>query len=96
MTFFGLRVIEAVDHADAIDIVPTILEATGVEQPSAVNGVTAKADRRPWWNWVRIPPLSLIRFGQEMTSGLRVPPKCEAICLPHWKGVSMAHAHPTG
>ena len=36
-----------------------------------------------WWNCARKPPLSLIRFGQEMTNGLRVPPRWLAICLPH-------------
>ena len=49
-----------------------------------------------WWNWVRMPPLSLMRAGQEMTRPLRVPPKCEAICLVHWNGVSIACAQPTG
>ena len=38
-------------------------------------------------NCERSPPPSLIRFGQETTIGSRVPPKCEATCLPHWNGV---------
>ena len=37
-----------------------------------------------------------MRAGQETTSGLRVPPKCEATCLPHWNGVFIAQAQPTG
>ena len=45
-----------------------------------------------WVNCVRRPPLSLIRLGQETTIGLRVPPKCEATCLPHWNGVLPAQA----
>src|SRR5262249_32201115 len=44
----------------------------------------------------RTPALSLMRAGQELTRGLRMPPKCEATCLPHWKGVFIAQAHPTG
>ena len=49
-----------------------------------------------WWNWVRRPPASLMRAGQETTIGLRVPPKWDATCLPHWNGVFIAHAQPTG
>ena len=35
-------------------------------------------------------------FGQWTTIALRVPPKCEATCLVHWKGVFTAQAQPTG
>ena len=49
-----------------------------------------------WWNCGRTPPLSLIRAGHETASGLRTPPKCEAICLVHWNGVFIAHAQPAG
>src|SRR5262249_59794814 len=45
-----------------------------------------------WWNCVRIPPASLMRFGHESTRPLRVPPKCEATCFVHWNGVSKAWA----
>ena len=45
-----------------------------------------------WVNWERNPPASLIRCGQETTMPLRVPPRCEATCLPHWKGALPAHA----
>ena len=43
--------------------------------------------------WDRSAAAILIRAGQWITIGLRVPPRCEATCLPHWKGVSTAHAH---
>ena len=33
-------------------------------------------------------------FGQWMTIPLRVPPKSDATCLVHEKGVSKATAHP--
>src|SRR5262245_40545400 len=46
-----------------------------------------------WWNCVRMPPASLMRFGHEITRPLRVPPKCEATCFVHWNGVSKAWAH---
>ena len=36
--------------------------------------------------------LVLDRPGQETTIGLRVPPRCEATCLPHWNGVLPAQA----
>ena len=48
-----------------------------------------------WWNCERNPPLIAIRAGQETIRGLRVPPKWEAICLVHWKGVLIAQAQPT-
>lgn len=48
-----------------------------------------------WWNWARRVPVSLILAGQETNMPLRVPPKWEAICLVHWKGVSPAQAQPT-
>ncbi len=47
-------------------------------------------------NWLRSPPLSLMRAGQEMIIGLRVPPKWLATCLVHWNGVSIACAQPAG
>ncbi len=33
--------------------------------------------------------------GQCTTVPLRVPPQCEATCLVHWYGVSIAQAQPT-
>ena len=45
-----------------------------------------------WVNWVRRPPWSRIPRGQWTTIGLRVPPRCEATCLPHWNGLLPAHA----
>ncbi len=45
-----------------------------------------------WVNWEHSAPASLIRAGQETTMPLRVPPRCEATCLPHWKGALPAHA----
>ena len=36
---------------------------------------------------------SVTRAGQWTTIGLRVPPRCEPTCLPHWNGVLPAHAH---
>ena len=47
-----------------------------------------------WWNWLRMPPASLMRAGQDMAMPLRVPPKCEATSLVHWYGVSQAQAQP--
>ena len=48
-----------------------------------------------WWNWLRMPPLSLITFGQEMAMPWRTPPKCDAICLVQENGVSNAQVHGT-
>ncbi len=41
-----------------------------------------------WWNWFRMPPLSLITSGQAIAMPWRMPPKCEAICFVHENGVS--------
>jgi hypothetical protein len=38
-------------------------------------------------NCERSPPVAVIRWGQWMTMGFRVPPRCEPTCLPHWNGV---------
>src|SRR6476659_3127952 len=48
-----------------------------------------------WWNCVRTPQASLMRFGQAIVMPFRVPPKCDATCLVHLNGVSNAHDHAT-
>src|SRR5512136_1038191 len=48
-----------------------------------------------WWNWCRMPPLSLIVAGQEIAIGCLTPPSADTICLVHLNGVSNAHAHGT-
>ena len=47
-----------------------------------------------WWNWLRMPPLSVITFGHEIAMPCRVPPKCDTICLVQENGVSNAQAQP--
>ena len=37
-----------------------------------------------WVNWLRIPPVCLMRAGQETTMEVREPPRWEAIFLSHW------------
>ena len=44
---------------------------------------------------VRTSPRASKPFGQCTIVPLRVPPKCEATCLVHWYGVSIACAQPT-
>src|SRR5215468_12178201 len=48
-----------------------------------------------WWNWVRMPPLSVITFGHEIAMPCRTPPKCDAICFVHENGVSKAQVQAT-
>src|SRR6476661_2754512 len=48
-----------------------------------------------WWNWLRMPPGSLMWPGQLIAMPCRVPPKCDATCLVHLNGVSKAHDHAT-
>ena len=45
-----------------------------------------------WVKWERTAPWSRTRVGQWTTAGLRVPPRCEATCLPHWNGAFPAQA----
>ena len=73
-------------------VTPLMLEGAVTPAASRMVGMMSMT----WWNWERTAPLSLMRSGHEMTRPLRVPPKCEATCLAHWKGVSMAWAQPTG
>ena len=56
---------------------------------------TVGATSMTWWNWLRTSPFASIPPGQWTMVPLRVPPKCEATCLVHWYGVSMACAQPT-
>ena len=44
-------------------------------------------------NCDRTAAFSAKRSGQWTTIGLRVPPRCEPTCLPHWNGVLPAHPH---
>lgn len=43
-------------------------------------------------NWRRMPPMSLMRPGQDMATPWAVPPKCDGTCFIHLNGVSIAHA----
>jgi hypothetical protein len=47
-----------------------------------------------WWNCERGVLSAVIRAGQEIAIGLRVPPKCEATCFVCRNGVSPAQAQP--
>ncbi len=47
-----------------------------------------------WANWLRISPFAGMPLPQRTIVPLRVPPQCEATCLVHWYGVSMAWAQP--
>ena len=62
---------------------------------SPATSSTVAATSMTWWNWCRISPLALIPSGQWTIVPLRVPPQCEATCLVHWYGVSIACAQPT-
>ena len=72
---------------------PMPLTMAGSGRPAASR--TVGATSMTWQNWLRISPLALIPAGQWTIVPLRVPPQCEATCLVHWYGVSMACAQPT-
>jgi hypothetical protein len=56
---------------------------------------TVAATSITWWNCERTSPLAWMPAGQWTIVPLRVPPQCEATCLVHWYGVSIACAQPT-
>src|ERR1700749_3264534 len=70
---------------------PLTINGAGMPVASRMVGTTSIM----WWNWVRIPPASLMRFGQEIAMPCRVPPKCDATCFVHLNGVSNAHDQAT-
>ena len=70
---------------------PFTLIGCGTPAASRIVGATSMT----WWNCVRISPRAPNPFGQWTIVPVRVPPQCEATCLVHWYGVSMACAHPT-
>ena len=71
----------------------TPLTIVGSGSPAASSTVGARS--MTWLNWLRMPPFSLIPFGQCTIVPLRVPPQCDATCLVHWYGEFIAHAQPT-
>ena len=70
---------------------PFTMVGSGSPAASKIVGATSIT----WVNWARRPPGCSIPFGQCTMVPLRVPPQCEATCLVHWNGVSIAHAQPT-
>ena len=76
----------------SIGVCTTPFTLLGCGRPAASSTVGAMSITCE--NWLRSPPLSLMPFGQWMTTPLRVPPKSEATCLVHENGVSKATAQP--
>ena len=58
-------------------VMPLTLCGCGMPAASRMVGTTSIT----WWNWVRMPPRSAMPRGQDTAMPLRVPPKCDAICL---------------
>jgi hypothetical protein len=70
---------------------PLTMVGWGRPATSRIVGATSMQ----WVNWLRMPPGSSMPLGQCTIVPLRVPPQCDATCLVHWYGVSIAHAQPT-
>ena len=70
---------------------PFTIVGSGRPAASRIVGATSIT----WVNCDRSPPRSSIPSGQCTMVPLRVPPQCDATCLVHWNGVSIAHAQPT-
>jgi hypothetical protein len=70
---------------------PSDYSGAGIPAASRIVGTMSIT----WWNWLRMPPSSLMRAGQEMTAPLRTPPRYEAICFTHLYGVSKAKLQAT-
>ena len=71
----------------------TPLTIVGSGRPAASS--TVGATSMTWLNWLRMPPFSLMPFGQCTIVPLRVPPQCDATCFVHWYGEFIAQAQPT-
>ncbi len=55
--------------------IPLIVSGAGMPVTSRIVGTTSII----WWNWVRMPPLSVIWPGHDMHMPWQVPPKrCDA------------------
>ena len=65
----------------------------GAGRPAASSTVGAMS--MTWQNCERSSPRAAKPFGQCTIVPLRVPPQCDATCLVHWYGVSIACAQPT-
>src|SRR5262249_15653278 len=70
---FRAGLVKTVDHADALDRL--LRDAVEFSRRSNTRRLQDGGHKVTWWNWARMPPLSLMRAGHEMTTGLRVPPK---------------------
>ena len=69
--------------------IPSTVGGCGIPAMSRIVGATSIT-----WRELRAQAAVVRRrrAGQCTTSGLRVPPRCEPTCLPHWNGVLPAHA----
>jgi hypothetical protein len=72
-------------------VTPFTVVGSGMPAASRIVGATSIT----WLNCERTSPLALMPLGQCAIVPLRVPPQCEATCLVHWNGASIAHAQPT-
>jgi hypothetical protein len=70
--------------------IPSITSGMGIPVASRIVGAISMT----WWNWCRMPPLSLITSGQAMAIPCLVPPKCELTILVHVNGVPKAQVQP--
>ncbi len=70
---------------------PSTTAGSGRPAASSTVGATSMT----WWNCARTSPFAAKPPGQCTMVPLRVPPQCEATCLVHWYGVSIAWAQPT-
>ena len=72
-------VAEAGGLVTAMDGTPFTSRGSGMPATSRIVGAMSMQ----WWNCERRPPRSEMPFGQDITSPLRVPPKCDATCFIH-------------
>ncbi len=90
----GVGVVEAVGHADALDrLLLHPVDHHRRRQPGHLEhrrgDVDDVVELRAHLALAVMPP------GQWTIVPLRVPPQCDATCLVHWYGVSIACAQPT-
>ena len=90
-----LGIVERIQHADALErrLLHAVDECRVRECPPLRGPSARRRSRDRTASGSR--PCALMPFGQCTIVPLRVPPKCDATCLVHWYGVSIACAQPT-
>ena len=91
VAFFLSNVYIMLTPSIGLCLIPSTVVGCLIFAASRIVGTTSIT----WWNWLRMPPLSVMTLGHEIAMPCRTPPRWDTICLVHMNGVSNAQAHGT-